>query len=201
MVLCILGERDSVNASLLVSSGIQRARWGLCVLGYTGVLRVGVPKPMVFDGLKHSSCRWTAQFKFWLRSFSTVDDDPEQRNLGAMFTRAVCLDVAMHSSQPSLLGSLWTGNLGNAFMCLAVSPCPGWGWASRQKLTMPQHSFALSVCWSLGRDNGTDPKPAPRQSQVFPLSSVGFGSGPKLVSSFPPRVPGTYVSHWQKGKG
>jgi len=57
MVLCILGERDSVNASLLVSGGIQRARWGLCVLGYTGVLRVGVPKPMVFDGLKHSSCR------------------------------------------------------------------------------------------------------------------------------------------------
>lgn len=35
----------------------RKAQWGLCHLGHTGVLRVGVPKPMVFVGLKHSACR------------------------------------------------------------------------------------------------------------------------------------------------
>lgn len=113
-----------------------------------------------------------------------IDNDPKQRNLGASFTRAPCLDVATHNSQPPLPGSLWTGNLGKAFMCLAVSPCPVWGWASRQRLTMPQNPSALSVCCSLGRDNGTDPKPAPRQSQVFPLSSVGVWIRPKACKQF-----------------
>lgn len=59
---------------------------------------------------------------------------------------------------------------------------------------------ALFVHCSQGRDNGTDPKPAPKQSQVFPLSSVGFGSGPKLISSFPPRVPALMSVTGNKGR-
>lgn len=59
---------------------------------------------------------------------------------------------------------------------------------------------ALFVHCSRGRDNGTDPKPAPKQSQVFPLSSVGFGPGPKLISSFPPRVPALMSVTGNKGR-